>query len=94
MIDVRENRANTTDFSQNVWRPNITGYHRSVINAGGDDGSTGVFYFDSEQSSRAAITDTGTTGLTRFNAQRGSGIFKDGSTVQPPALKVLSCIRC
>ena len=73
--------------------PNITGYHRSVINAGSDDGSTGVFYFDSEQSSRAAITDSGTTGLTRFNAQRGSGIFKDNSTVQPPALKVLPCIR-
>ena len=82
-----------------VWKlleaalPNITGYHRSVINAGSDDGSTGVFYFDSEQSSRAAITDTGTTGLTRFNAQRGSGIFQDASTVQPPALNVLACIR-
>ena len=81
-------------FRREVETPNITGYHRSVINAESDDGSTGVFYFDGEQSSRAAITDTGTTGLTRFNAQRGSGIFQDGSTVQPPALKVLSCIRC
>ena len=77
--------------------PNITGMATFVNSDGVDqvyNPDTGCFYWGQYAYGNKAVNTAGTGKRDlKFNASRSNGIYGKSSTVQPPALCLLPCIR-
>lgn len=78
--------------------PNITGGPVGVQNTNNsafqNSASVGAFYTDNYSAYSVTASSTGArTGRLYFAASRSSSIYGNSSTVQPPALTLLPCIR-
>ncbi len=73
--------------------PNVTGKLSDIV-AGGGVAGTGAISM-SEAGGSAVLTTTGPVKYTSFsfNASHSSSLYGASSTVQPPALTLLSCIK-
>ena len=80
--------------SADVRRPNITGEFELNNNQGSSSlGSTSGPFAHGSRVNYFPMGDPGTAYKISFDASRASGTYGDSSTVQPPALMVLPCIK-
>ena len=86
--------SSTSNVGQSVAAglPNITGYGPLAANGAGDSDFSGVFYRDGSMT--GAIAEGGSTDAkVSFSASRSSGLYGASTTVQPPAIRLLPCIK-
>lgn len=72
-------------------RPNITGKEQGDENPPIET-CTGAFYKDGIYSNTGAGSVAG-SGILGFDASRANAIYGKSSTVQPPSVRVLPCIK-
>ena len=95
--------STTSGTVKNAGLPNITGNNYALYYSGtGYDGAskanraTEAFYSTKDRTNIAAVpVQEGITGQcdVKFNASRSNSIYGNSSTVQPPALTCLICIK-
>ena len=70
--------------------PNITG---SFKESGDEIGENGCFYSERTQTGWVDASDGGLKKIVFIDASRSSSAYGNASTVQPPSMQLLACIK-
>ena len=85
--------STTSGTAKNAGLPEITGYLEYILTVPGYTTAGGAFQYDGSVLNKTSTSGGGAGYKCNFRASRSSSIYGSSSTVQPPALTCLICIK-